>query len=351
VCAPRAADPRAAAAGQAARLLRRPDRPTALHARGGRPGSAARPRGPPGLQDGRHLRRRVRGPDALLLLAPTTRRPRCSPGAAGRHHPRLRAPTGSGRASSSTTPACTPASPCATPATTRSWSTATPRPSPPTTTRAAASTSSRSPSRTSSRSSTPSGRRPDRRGHRPARRPDPLGLAKALKDEGVPIVGTSPEAIHLAEDRGAFGRVLAEANLPAPKHGTAYSAHRGRRHRARDRLPGARASVLRARRARDGDRLRRRDPLGYVDRAAIASPGAPDPRRPLPRRRDRDRRRRLYDGVDMYLGGIMEHIEEAGIHSGDSACTLPPATLGCAEIERVRRSSAGAGRGHRRARV
>ena len=51
----------------------------------------------------------------------------------------------------------------------------------------------------------------------------PLGLAQALKDEGVPIVGTPPEAIHLAEDRGAFGRVLAEAGLPAPKHGTAYS--------------------------------------------------------------------------------------------------------------------------------
>ncbi len=51
----------------------------------------------------------------------------------------------------------------------------------------------------------------------------PLGLAQALKDNGVPVVGTSPEAIHLAEDRGAFGRVLAEAGLPAPKHGTATS--------------------------------------------------------------------------------------------------------------------------------
>ncbi|MDT9686754.1 carbamoyl phosphate synthase large subunit, partial [Streptomyces sp. TRM76323] len=51
----------------------------------------------------------------------------------------------------------------------------------------------------------------------------PLGLAQALKDNGVPIVGTSPEAIHAAEDRGAFGRVLAEAGLPAPKYGTAFS--------------------------------------------------------------------------------------------------------------------------------
>ncbi|MGH3415539.1 MAG: carbamoyl-phosphate synthase large subunit, partial [Actinocrinis sp.] len=51
----------------------------------------------------------------------------------------------------------------------------------------------------------------------------PLGLAQRLKDAGVPIAGTSPEAIHLAEERGAFGRVLAEAGLPAPKHGTAFS--------------------------------------------------------------------------------------------------------------------------------
>src|SRR5439155_15288979 len=51
----------------------------------------------------------------------------------------------------------------------------------------------------------------------------PLGLAQRLKDAGVPIVGTTPEAIHLAEERGAFGRVLAEAGLPAPKHGTATS--------------------------------------------------------------------------------------------------------------------------------
>ncbi|MEE1728056.1 carbamoyl-phosphate synthase large subunit, partial [Streptomyces sp. BE282] len=53
----------------------------------------------------------------------------------------------------------------------------------------------------------------------------PLGLSQALKDNGVPIVGTSPEAIHAAEDRGAFGQVLAEAGLPAPKHGTATTFH------------------------------------------------------------------------------------------------------------------------------
>ena len=120
----------------------------------------------------------------------------------------------------------------------------------------------------------------------------PLGLAKALKAEGVPIVGTSPEAIDLAEDRGAFGRVLHEANLPAPKHGTAYSARRGGRDRQGDRLPGARAAVLRARRARHGDRLRRRDPVGLRRARDHREPRPPGARRPVPRRRHRDRRRR-----------------------------------------------------------
>ena len=87
----------------------------------------------------------------------------------------------------------------------------------------------------------------------------PLGLAQTLKDAGVPIVGTSPEAIHLAEERGAFGRVLADAGLPAPAHGTATTLRRGRRDRRRHRLPGAGAAVVRARWSRHGDRLRRGD--------------------------------------------------------------------------------------------
>ncbi len=86
----------------------------------------------------------------------------------------------------------------------------------------------------------------------------PLGLAQRLADAGVPIVGTSPEAIHLAEERGAFGKVLADAALPAPKHGTAMSAEEAQRDRRGDRLPGARAAVVRAGWSRDGDRLQRR---------------------------------------------------------------------------------------------
>ena len=86
----------------------------------------------------------------------------------------------------------------------------------------------------------------------------PLGLARALAAAGVPIVGTSPEAIHLAEDRGEFGRVLQAAGLLAPRQRHGHVGSRGRGGRARDRLPGAGPALLRAGRPRHGDRLRRR---------------------------------------------------------------------------------------------
>ena len=84
--------------------------------------------------------------------------------------------------------------------------------------------------------------------------------ARRWPPRASPVVGTSPEAIHLAEDRGEFGAVLAAAGLPAPKHGTATSFGRGQGGRRRDRLPGAGPALLRARRAGHGDRLRRRHP-------------------------------------------------------------------------------------------
>lgn len=173
----------------------------------------------------------------------------------------------------------------------------------------------------------------------------PLGLAKALKAEGVPIVGTSPEAIDLAEDRGAFGRVLAEAGLPAPKHGTAYSAAEAVEIAREIGYPVlVRPSYVLGGRGMeivfDDETL-----SGYVERATVASPDHPvlvdrflDDAIEI----DVDV---LYDGEEMYLGGIMEHIEEAGIHSGDSSCTLPPVTLGAGELERVRESTLRLARG------
>ncbi|MEO7752031.1 MAG: carbamoyl-phosphate synthase large subunit [Terracoccus sp.] len=164
----------------------------------------------------------------------------------------------------------------------------------------------------------------------------PLGLAQALEDEGVPIVGTSPSAIHLAEDRGAFGQVLARAGLIAPKHGTALSADDALVIAREIGYPvlvrpsyvlGGRGMVI----VYDDDAL-----VTYVEKATEASPDHPilidrflDDAIEI----DVDA---VFDGEDMYLGGIMEHVEEAGIHSGDSSCTLPPATLGDSELDRVR---------------
>ncbi len=167
----------------------------------------------------------------------------------------------------------------------------------------------------------------------------PLGLARALAAEGVPIVGTSPEAIHLAEDRGAFGQVLSRAGLVAPKHGTAYSADEALAVAREIGYPvlvrpsyvlGGRGMVI----VYEDDSL-----VTYVEKATEASPDHPilidrvlDDAIEI----DVDA---LFDGEEMYLGGIMEHVEEAGIHSGDSSCTLPPATLGDGELGRVREAT------------
>ena len=180
----------------------------------------------------------------------------------------------------------------------------------------------------------------------------PLGLAQGLEDAGVPIVGTSPAAIHLAEERGAFGRVLAQAGLPAPKHGIATSYDEARGDRRRDRLPGAGAAVVRPGRARHGDRLRRH-------RAGVAtSPGPREisPEHPVLVDRFIDDAVEIdvdavFDGEELFLGGVMEHIEEAGIHSGDSSCALPPITLGDQEIEPDPRGHRGDRAGDRRARA
>ncbi|REE99583.1 carbamoyl-phosphate synthase large subunit [Thermomonospora umbrina] len=173
----------------------------------------------------------------------------------------------------------------------------------------------------------------------------PLGLAQRLKDAGVPIVGTSPESIHLAEERGAFGRVLARAGLPAPKHGTATSFEEAREIAAEIGYPvlvrpsyvlGGRGMEI----VYDDATLQ-----GYMEKATEASPEHPvlvDRFLDEAIEIDVDA---LYDGEELYLGGIMEHIEEAGIHSGDSACALPPITLGRDDIRRIRESTEALARG------
>ncbi|WP_288831597.1 carbamoyl-phosphate synthase large subunit [uncultured Corynebacterium sp.] len=167
----------------------------------------------------------------------------------------------------------------------------------------------------------------------------PLGLAQKLADAGVPVVGTSPEAIDLAEDRGEFGKVLADANLPAPAYGTATSFPEAREVAERIGYPVlVRPSYVLGGRGMEivYDEASLED---YINRATELSPDHPvlvDRFLDSAIEIDVDV---LCDGESVYLGGVMEHIEEAGIHSGDSACALPPMTIGPEDIATVRRSA------------
>ncbi|CCH33559.1 carbamoyl-phosphate synthase large subunit [Actinosynnema sp. NPDC047251] len=167
----------------------------------------------------------------------------------------------------------------------------------------------------------------------------PLGLAQRLADAGVPVVGTPPHAIHLAEDRGAFGQVLTDAGLPAPKYGTATSFAQAKAIADEIGYPvlvrpsyvlGGRGMEI----VYDESTL-----AGYIARATEVSPEHPvlvdrflDDAIEI----DVDA---LFDGEEIFIGGVMEHIEEAGVHSGDSACALPPITLGETDVDNVRRST------------
>ncbi|GAA3627314.1 carbamoyl-phosphate synthase large subunit [Lentzea roselyniae] len=173
----------------------------------------------------------------------------------------------------------------------------------------------------------------------------PLGLAQRLADAGVPVVGTTPEAIHLAEDRGQFGKVLTEAGLPAPKFGTATSFDEAKEIADEIGYPvlvrpsyvlGGRGMEI----VYDEESL-----SGYIARATEVTPEHPvlvdrflDDAIEI----DVDA---LCDGDEVFIGGVMEHIEEAGVHSGDSSCALPPITLGASDIENVRRSTEAIARG------
>jgi carbamoyl-phosphate synthase large subunit len=173
----------------------------------------------------------------------------------------------------------------------------------------------------------------------------PLGLARALEAARVPVVGTSPGAIHLAEDRGAFARVLRDAGLTAPRYGTATTEAQAVSIAREIGYPvlvrpsyvlGGRGMEI----VYDDATL-----ASYVSRATDVSPGHPvlidrflDDAIEI----DVDA---LYDGSELYLGGVMEHIEEAGIHSGDSACALPPITIGRGDVAQIRATTEAIARG------
>ncbi|RWR19650.1 carbamoyl-phosphate synthase large subunit [Microbacterium enclense] len=170
----------------------------------------------------------------------------------------------------------------------------------------------------------------------------PLGLAKGIEAAGYTILGTSPEAIDLAEERELFSRLLDDAGLVAPRNGTAIDVEGAVRVAEEIGYPVlVRPSFVLGGRGMEivysTEALR--DYFVRVADQAIIGPGLPllvdrflDDAIEL----DVDA---LYDGTDLYIGGVMEHLEEAGIHSGDSSCTLPPVSLGRTEVDRVREAT------------
>ncbi len=152
----------------------------------------------------------------------------------------------------------------------------------------------------------------------------PLNLAQALKDYGVPIWGTSPDAIALAEDRQKFAEVLRELDIPQPENGTAMSLDEARRVAAQIGYPVlVRPSYVLGGRAM-GIVYGEEELQEYIEEATRVSPDAPvliDRYLEDSFELDVDA---VADGERVVIGGIMEQIEEAGVHSGDSACMMPP---------------------------
>ena len=173
----------------------------------------------------------------------------------------------------------------------------------------------------------------------------PLGLARGLLEAGVTILGTSPHAIDMAEDRGEFGRILQENNLNAPHFGLARSYEEAVAVAAEISYPvlvrpsfvlGGRGMEI----VYDDDSLK-----GFIEKATEITPNQPvlidrflDDAIEI----DVDA---LFDGHELYMAGIMEHIEEAGIHSGDSACVLPSISLTDTQLVDIRAATEKIARG------
>jgi carbamoyl-phosphate synthase large subunit len=164
----------------------------------------------------------------------------------------------------------------------------------------------------------------------------PLRLARTLQEEGFTILGTSPEAIDLAEDRGQFAEILRELEIPAPPHGEARTMLEARAVADQIGYPvvvrpsyvlGGRAMEI----VYDDEELER-----FVQTAAEASPDHPvliD--RFLEGAIEVDVDAVCDAAGDVFIGAVMEHIEEAGVHSGDSSCQIPPATLSDEELDTI----------------
>lgn len=173
----------------------------------------------------------------------------------------------------------------------------------------------------------------------------PLGLAAGLKANGVTILGTSPEAINLAEERGAFGNILAEQGLRAPEFGMAASQLEAISIAQSIGYPVlVRPSFVLGGR---GMEIVYDDAAlgGFITRATDITP---DHQVLVDRFLDNAIEidvDALFDGDELFLGGVMEHIEEAGIHSGDSACVLPSMTVTSEQRDEIREATEKIARG------
>ena len=167
----------------------------------------------------------------------------------------------------------------------------------------------------------------------------PLGLARGLMEAGVKILGTSPDAIDLAEERGAFGEILENNNLSAPNFGMANSYDEAAKIASQIGYPilvrpsyvlGGRGMEI----VYDEETLR-----GFIEKATAITPNHPvliDKFLDDAIEIDVDA---LFDGEELYLAGVMEHIEEAGVHSGDSACVIPSISLEKEQLVQIRQAT------------
>ena len=167
----------------------------------------------------------------------------------------------------------------------------------------------------------------------------PLKLANALEEAGIPILGTSPDAIDLAEDRERFKKLLDKSSLKQPINGVAYSPEQAFEIAKEVKYPlvirpsyvlGGRAMEI----VRDDTQLKK-----YINNAVTVSGESPvllDSYLTNAIEVDVDA---ISDGKTVHVAGIMEHIEEAGVHSGDSACSLPPYSLSKLTIDELERQT------------
>ena len=173
----------------------------------------------------------------------------------------------------------------------------------------------------------------------------PLKLAQELEEVGVPILGTPPASIDAAEDRGRFGALMRDLDLAMPEGAVSRSVEEAEEIANRIGYPvlvrpsyvlGGRAMEI----VEDGEMLHT-----YLDEAIRAFPDQPilvDSFLEGAIEVDVDA---VFDGEDVFVGGVLEHIEEAGVHSGDSACALPPVTLGRGQVAAIREFTEGIARG------